>query len=330
MKMRRGFTLIELLVVIAIIAVLIALLLPAVQAAREAARRAQCVNNLKQIGLALHNYHDQKGAFPNGQFSCRDVGPIVMLLPNIEQQVLFNAINFNYAGGGDVWPSFRNNGDVNTTVGFTQLSGLLCPSDPDRLTTTMGHINYVFNMGSDAWGNSNLSPYNGPFTPNNSRPATFANITDGTSNTAGVSERVKGTGGSFDATKPTASWINSKDGNPTGNNVGPAVAQTSCLAAGQPTAANYIQSDPVGGYWTDGSDAAGLYNHVMMPNTYSCSSSGDTWRNAMESAASRHSGAVNLLMMDGSVRNVKNSITNTVWWAVGTAANGEVIDASSL
>src|ERR1700737_3957102 len=93
-RIRRGFTLIELLVVIAIIAVLIALLLPAVQAAREAARRSQCVNNLKQIGLGLHNYLESRGAFPQG-YGPSGWGPLAMMLPNLEQQTLFNAINFS-------------------------------------------------------------------------------------------------------------------------------------------------------------------------------------------------------------------------------------------
>src|SRR5689334_4426644 len=121
---RRGFTLIELLVVIAIISVLIALLLPAVQAAREAARRAQCTNNLKQVGLALHGYHDVHGCLPSGYtfqtgFTWGGFGWATMILPGVEQKALFDAANFDLA----LWT------DANTTVATTVISFYLCPSD---------------------------------------------------------------------------------------------------------------------------------------------------------------------------------------------------------
>ena len=137
-RMRRGFTLIELLVVIAIIAVLIALLLPAVQAAREAARRAQCSNNLKQIGLALNNYHSAVGTFPLGSSSSADAagysdkmyagwtewGAQAMLLPYMEQNPIYNSINFSYCGG---W-GFGSL--VNVTGWSKVINSYCCPSDP--------------------------------------------------------------------------------------------------------------------------------------------------------------------------------------------------------
>src|SRR4051812_5647909 len=157
---RRGFTLIELLVVIAIIAVLIALLLPAVQAAREAARRAQCVNNLKQLGLAMHNYHDTVGTFPIGAMGVRSLAsggkypdgtPVgnarrtwaFMILPYIEQGTMSNAINF----------SIIMNDPINRTVTMTVVKSFVCPTDPNGGITEafrrMG--NYTVNWGSTSW-----------------------------------------------------------------------------------------------------------------------------------------------------------------------------------
>jgi len=142
----RGFTLIELLVVIAIIAVLIALLLPAVQAAREAARRSQCVNNLKQLGLALHNYESAGGGFPPGIVNSQsNVGewatwtawsPQAMLLPYMEQAPLYNAANFSFncCQYGD------QARDTNVTVALTRVANFLCPSDGPAGQTNINTI----------------------------------------------------------------------------------------------------------------------------------------------------------------------------------------------
>src|SRR4051794_20205614 len=136
---RRGFTLIELLVVIAIIAVLIALLLPAVQAAREAARRSQCVNNLKQIGLGIHNYHQVHDVFPLGVSlnmytlgvwrAKNSWGHFGMMLPQLEQQAVYNSANFNW-GVEEGTPGGGPPIDINVTAADTQIKLFVCPSDP--------------------------------------------------------------------------------------------------------------------------------------------------------------------------------------------------------
>jgi len=202
-RSNRGFTLIELLVVIAIIGLLIALLLPAVQAAREAARRAQCINNLKQMGLALHNYVSANGdAIPWG------IGPWsddwsaqTMLLPYVEQGALFNSINFfhNMSWG----PAYA----ANTTATYATISGFLCPSDADKVTNAEGHNNYMGNAGSapnnfygGTGGSNGDNGFAGLFMwwgGNNGQPVItvrLRDITDGTSQTAAFSERVKGIG----------------------------------------------------------------------------------------------------------------------------------------
>jgi prepilin-type N-terminal cleavage/methylation domain-containing protein/prepilin-type processing-associated H-X9-DG protein len=174
MRARSGFTLIELLVVIAIIAVLIALLLPAVQAAREAARRAQCVNNLKQLALAAHNYHDVAGKFPTGMYLHPVFGPtnglgwnnsswLVLLLPQMEQAPLFNAVNFSIMWGTNKPAGWRWSniylGQQNSTVRTTIIQSLICPSDisPPLDTTNADEIwdspgagtSYVGNVGDN-------------------------------------------------------------------------------------------------------------------------------------------------------------------------------------
>lgn len=165
-RRRGGFTLIELLVVMAIIAILIALLLPAVQAAREAARRIQCVNNLKQLGLAVHQYNEVNNSFPPGQLfyvNWRDLSALVALLPYIEQQPLYSAFNqadvYPINGMGPVLPTYP----PNTTVARTQVAGFLCPSDFNRLTNPEGHSNYCGNSGSTPESTEVVTWANGPF-----------------------------------------------------------------------------------------------------------------------------------------------------------------------
>ena len=216
---RRGFTLIELLVVIAIIAVLIALLLPAVQAAREAARRAQCVNNLKQIGLALHNYMSSIGTFPPGRFNTHVAGNgnvwggYSQLLPQLEQQALYNSFNFSLAP--ELEASLAS-ASANSTGAATFINALLCPTDPSPAIViavsgeNYASHNYDLNVGSgyplmETFPAGVTSPFagppNGPFFEN--RGVSPAEFLDGMSNTVAVSETIRSTASSTYANDPT-------------------------------------------------------------------------------------------------------------------------------
>ena len=195
---RRGFTLIELLVVIAIIAVLISLLLPAVQSAREAARRAQCTNNLKQVGLAMHNYESAQGTLPPGVKGCCWGTWLMFILPYIEGNNQFNAFNFvgndRYENLGIQTGQFRYGGSTNTTVTYTHITAYLCPSDGNNANLPGGGWaitchNYVVNFGNTitnqppyyVWNNTKVPFLGAPFTD---MGAPDADITEGTNRPA--------------------------------------------------------------------------------------------------------------------------------------------------
>jgi prepilin-type N-terminal cleavage/methylation domain-containing protein/prepilin-type processing-associated H-X9-DG protein len=329
----RGFTLIELLVVIAIIGLLIALLLPAVQAAREAARRMQCGNNLKQIGLAIHNYVESRGVLPIGQGpeptgTWNGWSAQAMLLTYMEQSPVFNCINFDIPDGsapGTV---------ANTTAQRVRVGTFLCPSDTDRLTGVEGHNNYTGCTGSNPKMNDGITTgvSGGMYGPGPYVPTTVGlqQIIDGTSQTAAFSERVMGIGWYNDGQPPDSLT-------PPGSVVriddlpGDADGVYRLCFATDPHAAGAILSGlySVGSFWHIGMPYGDRYNHVMPPNTWSCAGQHTDWAGA-HTASSRHPGLVNVLFADGSVRSIKNGINLAVWRALGTKAAGEVVSASDF
>lgn len=335
-RQKAGFTLIELLVVIAIIGVLIALLLPAVQSAREAGRKVQCVNNLKQIGLAVHQYHEALHSFPPGQLlymNWQDLSALIALLPFMEQQPLYSAFNladvYPLNGMGPVLPSYP----PNTTAARTQVAGFLCPSDINRLTNPEGHSNYCGNSGSTPESSEVITKANGPFVaaePNGDyrgcRVFWIAKVTDGLSTTACFSEKVLGIGNvnQYDPGSPASADL--QVGGP-GDVSNTSAYYRMCKAANPiTTTLAFADGQAAGMYWTFGYLIDTRYTHIMTPNTQSCEVGG-TWygeRGAM-TAGSRHPGMVNVLMCDGSVTGIKRPIAPATWWALGTIAGREAI-----
>jgi prepilin-type N-terminal cleavage/methylation domain-containing protein/prepilin-type processing-associated H-X9-DG protein len=334
---RPGFTLIELLVVIAIIAVLIALLLPAVQAAREAARRAQCVNNMKQFGLALQNYHGTFGCLPwgHGPLSCNDWGYIPLTFPYMEQQAMYNGLNFGRYDGVN---GFACTGDAtNTSITRAQIASALCPSDGGtRLTGPDGKTTYFACCGSNpVFFSANGILPNGLFASVPESPAiSYASVTDGLSNTVALGERVTGIGlynqnATIDYGTPTATWSGIAT---VADLSGPQPFYNACLTTGDPRKPGVAigSTRPTGIVYHMGNPTSSRYNHVMPPNSWSCMMSASTSNTSGAMAASsRHPGVVNLAFADGSVRAVKNSVALTVWWGIATRSGGEVISSDA-
>jgi prepilin-type N-terminal cleavage/methylation domain-containing protein len=297
--MRRGFTLIELLVVIAIIAILIALLLPAVQQAREAARRTQCRNNMHQLGLALHNYHDAHSCFPPGfGYYCGSVCPAgsgandsyytwcTALLPYLDEAALYNAYNMDDASDD---PS-------NQTVRGSVLTQYWCPSDSaPQMYAGWAQSCYATCIGSQyAGGTSWRDPWNGMFGEADKFICRIRGIDDGTSQTIAVGEICKPRVGDPNPTSPACTIVFNATTN-RGWAMGNVTNVLRCT--GVPINSYPLTSFQIGGgcHW---------------PNDF----------------GSKHEGGAFFCFADGAVRFISENVDTTTFKALGTRANNEIVD----
>jgi len=337
MRRRHAFTLIELLVVVAVVGLLAALLLPAVQSAREAARRAQCLNNLKQLGIALSNYHSRynaivpgaihdRGRVPAGSLSGQQMTPwAVMLLAELEQQAVLNSFNFELGSYGPIalkMPGFS----ANSTVMATKLGVYQCPTDrssacrftgayPGEPVTgvAMSRGNYAANWGNTTWLQTDVGQggegvfLDSPF--GNADDLSFTSLIDGLSTTVFISEMLQGSEGDARGLPwlaiPCSNtymciFTPNSDVDKLGMSKHGDIMMTGDLCISEPGRKLPCQAgDPVSGAWFNAS-------------------------------RSRHPGGVHSLMGDGSTRFIKETIAPRVWDAIHSIRGGEIVDAGAL
>lgn len=305
---RRGFSLIEILVVVAVIGILVALLIPAVQAAREAARRAECINHLKQFGLALHAYSATHHVFPSGLGEDMRYSLHVMLLPSLEQRPVYDAFNMSFRAVDQSYPG------PNATALYSRIGLLTCPSDPE---SNPPMTSYAGCLGD------HRSPYvrggNGVFV---ARPIGPHQITDGLSSTVAMSEFLVGR---HDEVERLRSIYLPNDFRGPAQDLVQFRIRCRALDRMVPT---LLQIK--GRLWTHGLREHTLYDHTMTANQPSCNntvSSPDVAGST--TATSNHNNGVNGLFADGHVKFLTDGIDPRVWGALGTRNGGEIVEATT-
>lgn len=316
-RLRSGFTLVELLVVIAIIGILVGLLLPAVQAAREAARRMQCGNNLKQLALAMHNYSDTHNHLPAGR-NTKNMSPLAALLPFLEQANIENLIDWR-----ETWDN-----PTNASALALEVATYHCPSDPmANVPAGWGSTNYRSNQGSQllhglpptdpANINYGMAAPDGPMIP--STYLRFADITDGTSNTAAFSEHGLGDFSNAISSPTDTFW-------PQTHPATPQQAFDDCHTL-DTSDLQYQRVSNVGAPWMYGYHSTTTYFHVFPPQSRSCMFPPGR---IATSAQSYHPSGVQWARCDGSVGFAPESIDANIWRAVGSRNGGEVVSGAGL